>query len=183
MHVLFPYQILTQHPLLSTHPLFSLFSKLPSGERAWVLLYKAHMTCTAFLVVALAVAAGLFRDMRKVLNSSLLSSQEGHFRFSWGFAFHILALVFHVALVLVLVTATTNAGRAGGLPSGRDEQAPAPVSPRQQQQRQQLADEEGEADSEENRGKLKEALLTMEEGGEGLIGAAAVPGSSPSRRK
>lgn len=139
------------------------------------------MTCTVFLVVALAVATGLFRDMRKVLTGNLLNTQEGHFHFSWGFAFHILALLFHIAVVLVLVTATTNAGRAGGLPSVRDQQAPVHVSPRQQQrQQQQLVDEEEEAESGENRGKLKEALLTMEEGGEGLIGAAAMP--SPSRR-
>jgi len=134
------------------------------------------MTCTVFLVVALAVAAGLFRNMRKVLTGNLINSQEGHFHFSWGFAFHILALLLHVAVVLLLVTATTNAGRAGGGPSVRDQQAPE-----QQQQQQQLADEEEEADSEENRGKLKESLFTMEEGGEGLIGAAAMP--SPSRRK
>lgn len=134
------------------------------------------MTCTVFLVVALAVAAGLFRNMRRVLLGNLINSQEGSFRFSWGFAFHILALLLHVAVVLVLVTATTNAGRAGGGPSVREQQAPVPV-----EQQQQLVDEEDEADSEENRGKLKEALLTMEGGGEGLIGAAAMP--SPSRRK
>jgi hypothetical protein len=133
------------------------------------------MTCTVFLVVALMVASGLFRSMRKVLTSNNI--QEGRFHFSWGFAFHILAFLLHIAVVLVLVTATTNAGRAGGGPSARDQHVPVPV----EQQQQQLVDDEEEADSEENRGKLKEALLTMEEGGEGLIGAAAKP--SPSRPK
>lgn len=124
-------------------------TQLLSGERAWVLLLKLHFAQTLALVVALAVALGLRRDLSTVLSRNVVTSQfsQGSLKFSWGFAFHILAILTNVALLLVLVTATseanTNAG-GGGV-----------VLPPQQLE-DDGAEREGGAGQQ---GKLKEALL------------------------
>lgn len=123
-------------------------SQLPSGERAWTLLAKAHGLCTLALLLALVAGSAIFHDLKDVLSRNLTPSvQEGKLDLSWGFAFNILAMLSHLLVVLVLVSLSPGAGPTGAGNGGGRGDAAAPSAPPAKD------------------GGLKAPLLDVEEGG------------------
>ncbi len=136
-------------------------TQLPSGERAWSFLARAHGAACLSLLLGLVAGSAIFHDLTDVLGRNLTTPyQEGALRLTWGFGFNILAVLSHLLVVIVLVSTssmpaaewpTANNGGgdeagAGGERTSGESSAASPSAP-------------GKGSA------LKEPLLTLEEGG------------------
>lgn len=81
-------------------------TQLPSGQRAWVLLYNLHAIIAMLLVVLICVAGGMYSNLKMVLDRNRTVLEDGGMSFSWGFAFNILAILAHIGVVMILHVAT-----------------------------------------------------------------------------
>jgi len=140
--------------------------QLPSGKRAWSVMWQQHLWSALFLILGLGTAGGVFRNLRILLLRNIPVGQSAQLRFSWGFATHIVATVLHIILTLILVIFRPDEGpiqqgmytdenysqpmtpRSGMHPMTPKSFA-GPMTPRQQMMHQQMQSQHFDTEEEE----------------------------------
>ncbi|TFJ83627.1 hypothetical protein NSK_004731 [Nannochloropsis salina CCMP1776] len=139
---------------------------LPSGKRAWSVMWQQHLWSALFLILGLGTAGGVFRNLRILLLRNIPVGQSAQLRFSWGFATHIVATVLHIILTLILVIfrpdetpiqqgmyTDENYSQPMTPRSGMHPMTPksfaGPMTPRQQMMHQQMQSQHFDTEEEE----------------------------------